>query len=408
MSKWQDFLAQPAADKTKPAPVMICFVNRYLEGIDGIRYKIRFNGIERTGTTTTDSYCVELAPKSLKPIETYVWSRKAGKFKRLDDVLPEVGRKKLVRKVLKTFKVQAQTRELPKAAPRPRPSLPAAAPAPAPSPTADQGVRPKQQTNESAQPQVKVDRPVPGQITVSQLRKIFPINKGVPTDAHLQAIADELNTDLVKFRLDTPTRRAHFFGQIKRESPDLSGAAESLSYTPQGLKIFSYYAKKPDEAQADGRLEVKGPDGKKKVTRAANQEVIANKVYGGREDLGNDQPGYGWKYRGRGMKQLTGFNNYNTFNKKYSAYWAQTENFVSNPDLVAHFPFVLRSALYFWVDNGCWRAADGGVGDAAIDAVTKIVNSGEIANHNKGRYKQHEDPVLLRRAYVKMAYAAFT
>jgi predicted chitinase len=407
MSKWQDFLAQPAADKTKPAPVMICFVNRYLEGIDGIRYKIRFNGIERTGTTTTDSYCVELAPKSLKPIETYVWSRKAGKFKRLDDVLPEVGRKKLVRKVLKTFKVQAQTRELPKAAPRPRPSLPAAAPAPAPSPTADQGVRPKQQTNESAQPQVKVDRPVPGQITVSQLRKIFPINKGVPTDAHLQAIADELNTDLVKFRLDTPTRRAHFFGQIKRESPDLSGAAESLSYTPQGLKIFSYYAKKPDEAQADGRLEVKGPDGKKKVTRAANQEVIANKVYG-RKDLGNVSAGDGWRFRGRGMKQLTGFSNYETFNARYPTYWSSAVDLVSNPDLVAQFPYTLRSAVYFWVDRNCWKSADGGVSDADIDAVTKIVNFGEITNHKNGKYKPNEDPVLLRRKYVKLAYAAFT
>ena len=198
----------------------------------------------------------------------------------------------MVRKVLKTFKVQAQTRELPLTAPKPRPTQAAAAPAPAPSPTSAQGVIPKQQTNESAQPQVKVDRPVPGQITVVQLRKIFPLNKGVPTDAHLQAIANELNTDLVKFRLDTPTRRAHFFGQIKRESPNLSGAAESLDYTPQGLKIFSYYATYPEEAQADGRLEVKGPNGKRRVTRAADQQAIANKVYGpDRKDLGNKLPG---------------------------------------------------------------------------------------------------------------------
>jgi len=409
MSKWRDFLDEMFADKSAPGSVMICFVNRYLEGMDGIRYKIRHDGIERSGTTTSDDYSVEVKPKSLKPIETYVWSRKAGTFKRLDDVVPEMGRKKLVRKVLKTFKVQAQTKELPKAVPKPRPSQPAAAPAPAPSPISAQGVIPKQQTNESAQPQVKVERPVPGQITVVQLRKIFPLNKGVPTDAHLQAIADELNTDLVKFRLDTPTRRAHFFGQIKRESPDLSGAAESLNYTPQGLKIFSYYAKNPEEAQADGRLESKGPDGKKKVTRAANQEAIANKVYGPRRrGLGNDEPGYGWKYRGRGMKQLTGYNNYEAFNKKYSLYWSDHVDLVTTPDLVAQFPYTLRSAVYFWLENDCWKSADGGLSDAAIDAVTKIVNAGEVANHKKGKYKPHEDPVLLRRKYVKMAYAAFT
>lgn len=407
MSRWRNFLDEVFADKSKPGSVMICFVNRYLEGMDGIRYKIRHDGVERTGTTTLDEYSVELMPKSFKPIETYVWSRKAGKFKRLDDVVPEMGRKKLVRKVLKTFKVQARTKELPTSAPKPRPSHPAAAPAPAPSPTSAQGVIPKQQANESAQPQLKVDRPVPGQITVVQLRKIFPLNKGLPTDAHLQAIADELNTDLVKFRLDTPTRRAHFFGQIKRESPDLSGAAESLNYTPQGLKIFSYYAKNPEEAQADGRLEVKGPDGKKKVIRAANQEVIANKVYGAR--MGNiDKPGFGWKYRGRGIKQLTGLSNYEAFNSRYSQYWSGEADFVVNPDLVAIFPYTLRSAVYFWVDNFCWKYADGGINDASIDAVTKIVNSGEIANHMKGKYKPHEDSVLLRRINVKLAYAAFT
>lgn len=411
MIRWQDFLDELWTEKRKPGKVMICFVNRYLEGLDGIRYKVRYDGLERTGTTTTQHFGVEVTPRSLKPIETYVWSRKAGNYKRLDDVLPELGRMKLVRKVLKTFKVPAKTDTLPATQPsrshKPRPTQPTAAPAPAPSPSAPQGITSTQNKNESGQPQVKVERTVPGQITVAQLRKIFPLNKGKPSDAHLQAIADELNTDLVKFRLDTPTRRAHFFGQIKRESPDLSGAAESLNYTPQGLKIFSYYAKNPAEAQADGRLEVKEPDGKKKVTRAANQEVIANKAYGAR--MGNiDKPGFGWKYRGRGIKQLTGFSNYEAFNSKYPQYWSGKTDFVVNPDLVAIFPYTLRSAVYFWVDNFCWRYADGGVDDASIDAVTKIVNSGEIANHKRGNYKPHEDPVLLRRINVKLAYAAFT
>lgn len=408
MSNWRDFLDELFADKSKPGKVMICFVNRYLEGLDGIKYKIRHDGVERTGTTTTDNYGVELTPRSLKPIQTYVWSRKAGAFKKLDDVVPELGKKKLVRKVLKTFKVSAKTEPLPNAPAKPRPTQPAAAPAATPSPATPQGVKPTQQKNESNQPQAKVDRSVPGAITVEQLRRIFPLNKGVPTDAHLQAIADELNTDLVKFRLDTPTRRAHFFGQIKRESPDLSGAAESLSYTPSGLiGTFSYYATKSEEAQADGRLESKGANGKKKVTRAADQEVIANKVYA-RKTLGNLSAGDGWMYRGRGMKQLTGKANYKAFSDDYPKYWSDKPDFLNAPDLVGRFPYTLRSAVYFWVDNDCWKAADSGVTNEAIDAVTKIVNSGEIANHKKGKYKPYEDPVLLRRTFVKLAYAAFT
>lgn len=408
MSVWKDFLDSVFGDAGKPGKVMICFVNRYLEGMDDVRYKIKYDGIEKSGTTTAQNYCVELTPKSLDPIQTFVWSRKAMAYKKLDDVTPVKGRKKLVRKVMKTFKVPARTEQLPKTQPKPRPTKPAAAPAPAPSPTAPQGVQPQQTKNESNQPQTKVHRAVPGDITVDQLRKIFPLNKGKPSDAHLQAIANELNTDLTKYKLDSTLRKAHFFGQIKRESPDLSGAAESLNYTPQGLMTtFSYYAKSPAEAQTDGRIEKKDAHGKRQVIRAANQEAIANKVYA-RADLGNTSPGDGWKYRGRGMKQLTGRNNYKDFNQKYSSHWSDQNDFEKKPELVAEFPYTLRSAVYFWIQNGCWNAADKGITDSAIDEVTRTVNPGEIKNHNKGKYDVSSDPVLLRRQYTKLAYAAFT
>lgn len=408
MSSWKNFLDTIFGEADKPGKVMICFVNRYLEGMDDVRYKIKYDGLEKSGTTTAQNYCVELAPKSLDPIQTFVWSRKARAYKKLDDVTPVAGRKKLVRKVMKTFKVPGKTEQLPKTPPKPRPTKPAAAPAPASSPTAPQGVLPKQTKNESSQPQTQVQRSVPGEITVEQLRKIFPLNKGKPSDAHLQAIANELNADLGKYKLDTTLRRAHFFGQIKRESPDLSGAAESLNYTPKGLiATFSYYAKSPLEAQTDGRIEKKDAHGKKQVTQAANQEAIANKVYA-RKNLGNTATGDGWKYRGRGMKQLTGRNNYLDFNQKYPNHWSQKKNFDTHPELVVEFPYTLRSAVYFWIENRCWSAADNGITDATIDEVTKIVNSGEIKNHNKGVYEPSSDPVLLRRKFTKLAYAAFT
>ncbi len=127
-----------------------------------------------------------------------------------------------------------------------------------------------------------------------------------------------------------------------------------------------------------------------------------------RKDLGNAAPGDGWKYRGRGVKQLTGYNNYKQFNQKYPDYWSDRQDFVENPDLVAEFPYTLRSALFFWIANGCWKPADEGISDEAIDKVTKIVNSGEIKNHNSGKYESSSNPVLLRRQYTKLAYAAFS
>lgn len=413
MSQWEDFLSGLFGDPKQPGKVMISFVNRYLEGLDGIKYKIKFDGMEKSGTTTEQDYSIELTPKSFNPIQTFVWSQNSQAYKKLDDVVAERGKKKLVRKVLKTFKVKARTDILPKApTPVKRPTQPASAPTPAPSPTSQQGTIPQQTKNESQQPQAKPHRPVPNTITKEQLRKIFPKNKGgAPSDVHLQEVADELNKDLPKYKLDTPIRRAHFFGQIKRESPQLSGEAESLSYTPAGLKgTFGYYKKHPAEAQDDGRLE-EIANGKKKVTRLANQEVIANKVYmkpDGNGDLGNEQSGDGWRFRGRGVHQTTGRDNYDAFTKAHPKYWEGKIDFLANPELVAQMPYTVRSAVAYWLANNCWGKADDGINDAAIDAVTKIINSGEVKKHNAGKYAANEDPVLMRRKYVYLAYAAFT
>ena len=69
----------------------------------------------------------------------------------------------------------------------------------------------------------------------------------------------------------------------------------------------------------------------------------------------------------------------------------------------------MPARVVFWLDNECWKEADKGINDAAIDAVTNIVNSGEIRLHLSGEYKAPKtNPVLLRRKYAYLAYAALT
>ena len=108
------------------------------------------------------------------------------------------------------------------------------------------------------------------------------------------------------------------------------------------------------------------------------------------------------------MKQTTGKNNYKDFTHGHAKYWGEEIDFVTNPDLVAQFPYAVRSAVVFWLKNECWKAADKGMNDAAVDAVTKIVNSGEIKIHLAGKYKPDNNPVINRRKFAHLAYAAFT
>lgn len=82
---------------------------------------------------------------------------------------------------------------------------------------------------------------------------------------------------------------------------------ESLNYNPAGLmSTFGPGRISKEQANKFGRL----------PGQAANQNAIANIVYGGTfglKQLGNTQPNDGWTFRGRGFVQITGRKNYTKF-----------------------------------------------------------------------------------------------
>lgn len=160
--------------------------------------------------------------------------------------------------------------------------------------------------------------------------------------------------------IDTRLQRVHFMAQIDHESYGLTKMNENLNYTIQGLKdTFSRKRITIAECEKYGRTQ----------TRPANQEMIANIVYGGEYglmNLGNKVFGDGWKYRGRGALQCTGFWNYDL----YSAYTCV--DFVSEPDMMLKMPYAIDFAGWYWRRHGIGRLAE----KDDLVGVTKKINGG--------------------------------
>jgi putative chitinase len=226
-----------------------------------------------------------------------------------------------------------------------------------------------------------------GPLSAALLKKLFKDAK----DADLQQISDEVNADPKKFGLDTPLRRAHFFGQVLQEGgAGLKAKTEDLHYRATMLKKFSYYKNHPAEAEQDGALF----DAAGKRTQKAQDEVIGNKIYGARKDLGNGPVagGDGWKFRGRGLIQVTGRSNYQRVTDQYKKLYSDNVDFMVDADKMAVFPYHVRSAIAYWVMNNLPARADKGATDQVVDSITDVVNSAtDTRKERKANFKEAHD-----------------
>jgi putative chitinase len=117
---------------------------------------------------------------------------------------------------------------------------------------------------------------------------------------------------------------------------------------------------------------------------ARNPEKIANKVYGGRMGNGTEETGEGWKYRGRGIKQLTGKENYDRCGSGLGV------DLVGNPDLLLEPKYAALSAGWFWNKHNLNDLAD----KADIETMTKRINGGLLGLDARKAAIQKAESVL--------------
>lgn len=147
--------------------------------------------------------------------------------------------------------------------------------------------------------------------------------------------AAPLAATMDRWSISTPLRRAAFLGQLAHESALFSRVEEDLFYSAKRLtQVFP--TRFPDLAAA--------------APFAHNPVALANKVYGGR--MGNTAPGDGYRYRGRGLIQLTGYDNYKAYGE------ASCTAVLTYPDLVTEPRYSADSAGWFWHSRGCNSFAD--------------------------------------------------
>ena len=171
------------------------------------------------------------------------------------------------------------------------------------------------------------------------------------TDAEIADWVDALTETLRRNRIDTPRRIAAFLGQCAHESSGFKVMQENLNYRAERL-CQVWPARFPN-------LEVANDC-------ARNPERLANRVYASRMGNGDETSGDGWRFRGRGLIQLTGRSNYQRFANSLGCTIEEAAQRAETPRGAG------ESAAFFWSANSLNTLAD----TWSIDAMTRKINGG--------------------------------
>ncbi len=190
--------------------------------------------------------------------------------------------------------------------------------------------------------------------TQSQLRSAEKTTQSANTDS-----TGSQREQIVLTALDTAgvtdiNERAMFMAQMSHESGGFTRLTENLNYKP--ARLLAIFPKKFTSLE-DAQAVVGG-----------GQSAIAERIYGNRKTLGNVHPGDGFRFRGRGIVQLTGRSNYRQAGQAIGI------DLEASPDKAAELEVAVKAALWFWQSRNISSPAQKG----DVEKVTRLINGGTI------------------------------
>ena len=172
-----------------------------------------------------------------------------------------------------------------------------------------------------------------------------------------------LNDAFTRFQIVTPRQQAAFLGQAGHECGNFKVLEENLNY--KAATLMKLWPKRFTTLDIANQY-------------AGNPKKIANSVYASRMGNRDESSGDGYRFRGRGCIQLTGYANY------FHAGQALGVDFGASPDLVSTPQYAALTAAWFWSTHGCNELAEA----SDWTALTKKINGGVIGLDERVRNTQ--------------------
>lgn len=176
-----------------------------------------------------------------------------------------------------------------------------------------------------------------------------------------EGFAGPLELACAEFDISEPRERAAFLAQCAIESQGFSRTEENLHYSTAARLHAVFPRSFKTEAEAAGYI--------------GQPARIASRVYAGRNGNGDVASGDGWRFRGRGLIQITGRANYTACLRDLYGDAGVDPDRLLEPDGAA------RSAAWFWWCNKCGAL----LASAGFDATTRIINGPGMAGRAERR-----------------------